>query len=216
MSQTETETTFTVTHWDDIERSGSRNEWVPIRRKLGIQAFGVNAWTGDTGTTLVGEHDEVPTGHEELYIVVAGRAAFTVAGDEIDGPAGTIVFVRDPATKRAAVAAEDGTMILTAGGKPGEAFESQPWEVNSDVFPLFERGEHAEAKRLLEEALVERPDTAGFLYNLACAESQLGETDAAIEHLTRAVELSDTFREYAQSDTDFEPIRDDPRFPAAA
>jgi tetratricopeptide (TPR) repeat protein len=216
VSQTETQTSFTVTRWDEIERSGARNEWVPIRRNLGVQAFGVNAWTGDTGTDLVGEHDEVPTGHEELYVVVAGRATFTVAGDEFDGPVGTIVFVRDPATKRAAVAAEDGTTILTAGGKPGEAFRVQPWETNSEVFPLFERGEHAEAKRMLEEALVEDPEAAGLLYNLACAESQLGETDAAIEHLTRSIELSDSYREYAQTDSDFDPIRDDPRFPAAA
>ena len=122
---------------------------------------------------------------------------------------------RDPGTKRAAVAAEDGTTILTAGGKPGEAYSVQPWEVNSEILPLFERGEHAEAKRRLEVALVENPDTAGLLYNLGCAESQLGETEAAIEHLTRAIELQESFRKFAQTDTDFDPIRDDPRFPTA-
>jgi hypothetical protein len=215
VSQTETQTSFTVTNLDEIGRSGARNEWVPIRRHLGVQAFGVNAWAGDTGTVLVGEHDEIPTGHEELYVVVSGRATFTVAGDELDGPLGTIVFVRDPATKRGAVAAEDGTTILTAGAKPGEAFRIQPWETNSEVFPLFERGEHAEAKRMLEEALVENPEAAGLLYNLACAEAQLGETDAAIEHLKRAIQLNESFRDYARDDSDFEPIRGDSRFPAA-
>ena len=215
MSQTETQTTWSVTRLDEIERSGARNEWIPIRRHLDIAAFGINAWAGEEGTALVGEHDEVPTGHEELYVVVSGRARFTVAGEELDAPAGTIVFVRDPATKRAAVAAEDGTTILTAGGKPGEAYSIQSWEVNSEILPLFERGEHAEAKHRLEEALVENPGAAGLLYNLGCAESQLGETDAAIEHLTRAIELQESFREYAQTDTDFDPVRDDPRFPAA-
>jgi tetratricopeptide (TPR) repeat protein len=214
-TETETKTGFTVARLDEIERSGARSEWIPIRRHLGIQAFGVNAWAGDTGAKLIGEHDETPTGHEELYIVIEGRATFTVAGDEIDGPAGTIVFVRDPATQRGAVAAEDGTTILTAGGKPGEAFRVQPWEINSEVFPLFDRGEHAEAKRMLEEALVENPEAAGLLYNLACAEAQLGELDAAIRHLTRSIELSNAYREFAQTDSDLEPIRDDPRFPAA-
>ncbi len=215
MSETiETRAGYAVARLDEIPRSGARNEWIPIRRHFDIRAFGVNAWSGDEGTVLVGEHDEVPSGHEELYVVVAGHATFTVAGEEIDGPPGTIVFVRDPATRRSAVAAEDGTTIVTAGAKPGEAFRVMPWEVNSEVLPLFDRGEHAEAKRMLEEALVRDPDAAGLLYNLACAESQLGETDAAIEHLRRAIEISDGFREYARTDSDFDPIRDDPRFPA--
>jgi hypothetical protein len=215
VSQTETRTGYTVTRLDEIPRVGARNEWIPIRRHLDVKAFGVNAWSGDAGTELVPDHDETTIGHEELYVVVAGRATFTVADEAIDGPTGTIVFVRDAATKRAAVAAEDGTTILTAGAKPGEAFRVSPWEINAEILPLFDQGKHAEVKRLLEEALVDNPDAAGLLYNLACAEAQLGEPDAAIEHLTRAIELSGNFREHAQTDTDFDPIRDDPRFPGA-
>jgi tetratricopeptide (TPR) repeat protein len=204
-----------VTRLDEIERSGARNEWIPIRRHLGVQSFGVNAWAGDTGAALVGEHEEQATGHEELYVVVAGRATFTVAGDEIDAPVGTIVFVGDPGVQRGAVATEDGTTILTAGGKPGEAFRVQPWETNSEIFPLFDRGEHAEAKRLLEEALAESPDSAVFHYNMACADAQLGNGDEAIRHLLRSIELSARFREHAQTDSDLDPIRDDPEFPSA-
>jgi tetratricopeptide (TPR) repeat protein len=216
VSQTGTESkTWTVTSLDEIPRSGQRSVWIPIRRHLDVQAFGVNAWAGDAGTQLSGLHDEVPTGHEELYVVVSGRATFTVGEEELDAPTGTVVFVRDAATKRGAVAAEDGTTILTAGAKPGEAYSVQPWEINSEVLPLFERGEHAEAKRLLEEGLLKTPDAATLIYNLACAESQLGEVDAAIKHLQRAIELSPTFREFAQTDTDFDQIRDDPRFPSA-
>src|SRR5262245_43856946 len=86
--------------------------WSPIRRKLGIEAFGVNAWpTAEAGASVIQEHDE-DSGHEELYVVVSGRATFTVDGDEIDGPAGTLVFVRNPKSKRGAVAAEPGTTVL--------------------------------------------------------------------------------------------------------
>ena len=89
-----------------------------------MQSFGINAWTAADGEKLVGEHDEKRSGHEELYIVFPGSARFTVDGDELEAPAGTVVFVRDPASKRtAAVATEDGTTVVSVGGKPGEAYE---------------------------------------------------------------------------------------------
>lgn len=203
--------THNVLHFDDVE---AVNGWLPLRRRLGITAFGVNAWRPQSdGRTLIGEHDEATTGHEELYIVVEGHATFTVDGQEIDAPAGTIVFVGDPALKRAAVAGEPRTTILTAGGKPGEPYAPLPWEENAEIIPLFGRGEYGEAKARLEAALERHPDAGGLLYNLACAESRLGETDAACTHLERAIELWPGFREAAAGDPDFESIRDDPRFP---
>ena len=203
--------TYVVTRLDDVEPV---NGWLPLRRRLGIRAFGVNAWRPqEDGRTIIGEHDEATAGHEELYVVVEGHATFTVAGDEIDAPAGTLVFVRDPALKRGAVAREPGTTILTVGGKPGTAYEPLAWEENAEIIPLFGTGEYAEAKARLERALERYPDAGGLLYNLACAESRLGERDAALGHLERAIELWPGFREAAAGDPDFEAIRDDPRFP---
>jgi tetratricopeptide (TPR) repeat protein len=201
---------------DEIGRSGARSEWIPIRKHFGIASFGVNAWSGAEGEEVVGEHDEVPSGHEELYVVVDGHATFVVDGETVDAPTGTIVFVRDPATKRAARAAAGGATILSAGAKPGEAFRPMPWEINSEVFPLFDKGEYAEVKRLLEEAMPQYEGNNGvLLYNLACAEARLGEKDAALDHLAQAVALEDRFAEYARDDEDLAAIRDDPRFPAA-
>jgi tetratricopeptide (TPR) repeat protein len=199
---------------DAIERSGLGGNWIPVRRTLGVQAFGVNAWTAKEDGEVIRAHDESPSGHEELYLVLAGRATFTVAGEDVDAPAGTIVFVRDPGTTRGAVAAEAGTTILSLGGKPGEPFAPRSWEHDADTFPLFEQGEFAEAKRRLEVAVAEHPEATGLLYNLACAESRLGETDAALEHLAAAIERAESFRELAQTDPDLEAVRDDPRFPA--
>jgi tetratricopeptide (TPR) repeat protein len=207
------ETGFATAHLSEIEPVGGN--WLPLRRHFGIEAFGVNAWTGDEGASLVGEHDETSLGHQELYVVLTGRATFTLDGEELDAPAGTIVFVRDPSVKRAAVASEPGTTILTAGAKPGEAFTPSTWEENATVIPLFASGEYEEAKRRLEEVLERIPDAAGILYNLACAESRLGETDAAVGHLARAVEIEPRYAEYAQTDEDLEAIRDAAGFPAA-
>ena len=161
---------------------------------------------------VIPEHDEGPTGHEELYVVVSGRATFTVAGDEIDGPVGTVIFVGDPAAVRAAVAREAGTTILTVGAKPGEAFKPQPWETNRDVFALLDAGKPAEAKQLLLDALVRYEDRSTLFYNLACAEALLGEIDAAIEHLRTALEGNPSLAAYLPEDKDLAPLRDDPRF----
>jgi tetratricopeptide (TPR) repeat protein len=207
-----TERKYRVLHLDEIE---AFNGWLPVRRRLGVEAFGVNAWRPQAdGTTIIGEHDEASSGHEELYLVVAGHATFTVAGEEIDAPAGTLVFVRDPALRRASATDEPGTTILALGGKPGEAYTPLAWEENADIIPLFGRGEYAEAKTRLQAALERHPDGGGLIYNLACAESRLGEIDAALEHLLRAIEIFPGFRETAQGDPDFEPIREDPRFPS--
>jgi len=187
--------------------------WSPIRRELGIEAFGVNAWTArEPGASVIQEHDE-DSGHEELYVVVSGHATFTVDGDEVDAPAGTLVFVRDPKAKRAAVAVAGGTTILVVGGKPGEAYRPLPWEVNADVIPLFGEGRYEDAKRLLLAALEEHQvDNGILLYNLACAEAQLGETDAALEHLAAAFAERQDLREAAPSDEDLAALHDDPRF----
>src|SRR4029453_17972404 len=75
--------------------------YVRLRADLDIGAFGASAsFQKKAGEPVVTEHDEVgpaSDGHEELYVVVQGRATFTVDGDEIDAPQGPGVFVRSPA-----------------------------------------------------------------------------------------------------------------------
>ena len=103
---------------------------VPLRRDFDIAAFGVNAiYQAKAGEPVIGKPDEISPfagGHEELYVVLKGACKFSVEGDEIDAPAGTAVFVRDPAATRSSVATEDGTIVLAVGGKPGEAYRAGP------------------------------------------------------------------------------------------
>ncbi len=187
--------------------------WSPIRKHFGVESFGINAWTvRNADERIIPEHDEVPSGHEELYIVIAGHATFTVDGEEIDGPLGTVLLVQDPAANRAAHAREAGTTVLAVGAKPGEAYQPRSWEMNAEVPAMFDRGEHEKAKKLLTEALPKYEDKAGMLYNIACAEALLGETDEALGHLREALEKQPQYAESAREDPDFEPIRSDPRF----
>ncbi|MGI9112362.1 MAG: TPR end-of-group domain-containing protein [Gaiellaceae bacterium] len=198
----------------------SKAQWFPIRADFGIAAFGVNAWrSGEAGQELIGEHDELgddSTGHEELYVVLSGRAGFTVDGVQVEAPAGTLVFVRDPATKRAAVAAEDATTVLVVGARSGEAFTPSGWEASAEALRYWTTKEYGKAIELLATRHEEQPENATVVYNLACAESLDGRVGDALAHLERAIELRPSFREAAQTDTDFDAIRADPRFPAAA
>jgi tetratricopeptide (TPR) repeat protein len=210
-----------VTHLDELDRIPVGEDglaWRPVRRKLGIESLGVNAWTAEeAGQEVVEHHDETGSGagkHEELYIVIRGRARFQLDDEEFDAPVGTCVFVRDRTVRRGAFAEEPGTTVLAMGGKPGEAFEVSPWESYFAAIPLSAAGNHEGAAALIREALERSPDNPSVLYNLACAECLAGDTEAALEHLTRAVELNPKTAEWAREDTDFDAIRDEPRFVA--
>jgi quercetin dioxygenase-like cupin family protein len=108
-------------------------EWKPIRLHFGITGFGVNAWKAvEAGQLVIERHTETEdsdTLHQELYFVASGRATFTVDGETLDAPAGTLVYVPDPSSVREAVAEDAGTVVLIVGGAPGEAFRPSGWEL---------------------------------------------------------------------------------------
>jgi tetratricopeptide (TPR) repeat protein len=200
---------YEVVRVDEIERRGG---WIPVRERLGIDAFGVNGWIANEQGQIISPHDEKPSRHEELYVVLEGRATFTVDGEEIDAPAGTLVFVADPASERGAIG--DAT-VLAVGGVPGEAYAVRDWEWNRRAMQHYEAERYADATAVLREGLAANPDSAPLHYNLACFAALAGETDDALAHLRRAVELRPQFRDAARDDEDLAPVRDDPRFEAA-
>jgi hypothetical protein len=80
--------------------------------------------------------------------------------------------------------------------------------------PLYAAGRYAEAAALGRELVADHPDAGLVLYNTACCESLAGETDAALAHLARAIELWDRCRELARDDGDFDAIRGEDAFAA--
>jgi hypothetical protein len=188
--------------------------WKPVRKTLGITAFGVNAYTAaNAGDEVVEEHDEQTLGHEEIYLVHTGHAVFTVDGEEVDAPAGTIVYLDDPKQKRHAIAKEPGTTVVAVGGVPG-VHEPSMWEYVFPAMPAFRDKNYDEARRILEENMKEK-DGPAIHYHLACVEAQAGNRERALDELAIAVAGGERFARYAQDDEDFASIRDDPRFPAA-
>jgi hypothetical protein len=186
--------------------------WKPVRKTLGVTAFGINAYTAaNAGDEVVEDHDETPLGHEEIYAVVRGHATFTVDGEEVDAPAGTLVFLDDPKQQRAARAVEAGTTVLAIGGVPG-AHEISAWEYIFPSLPARNDGDWNTARAILEDALLQN-DHPAIHYHLGCVEARAGNKERAIEEVVYAVENRPTLRAPAQTDEDLASIRDDPRFP---
>jgi tetratricopeptide (TPR) repeat protein len=208
-------TTVRIDEIPPIRVVDGKLEWRPVRRTLGVQAFGINAYTADAGDLVVEQHDETGHGaghHEELYVVVSGHATFTVDGTKVDAPPGTLVFLDDPKETRGAVATENGTTVLAIGGARGQAYQVSPWEYYFAAVPAWERQDWDEAERLLREGLAAHPGNPSILYNLAAVLAQRGERDEALELLRQSLTAEPEYRSDAESDDDLEPLRSDPRF----
>ena len=206
-----------VAHFDELDRHEMRDGfvWRPVRRRFGIKAFGVNAYTPGTTKQIVEEHTEEQLGHEEIYLVLRGRIRFTAGDDEHELSQGQLIFMRDPSLKRGAVALTDDAAVLAVGGKPGEAYEVSAWETWFVAAPFVHAEQWDQVIALHNEALAERPDEPSLLYNLACMEARAGKSADAKAHLKRSIELEPKWAEYAVKDTDFASIVTDADFPAA-
>jgi tetratricopeptide (TPR) repeat protein len=205
---------YAVARLDEIdEQDDGRCPLRPVRHHFGITAFGVNAWTARAaGDRIINEHDESdPDANEELYLVLHGRAVFELDGERLTASAGTLVFAR-PGVKRTAFAEEPGTTIIALGGSPGKAYEATGWELWSSLRPLYETGEYAKVADGLRALVEAHPQYPELFYNLACCESLAGRTTDAIDHLRRAIDMSEQSRTYAKDDSDFDAIREEPAF----
>jgi tetratricopeptide (TPR) repeat protein len=208
---------MSVIHVDALDRIEMPDGfvWRPIRRHFDIRAFGVNAYSAlEAGGQIVEEHTESQLGHEEIYLVLRGRALFTVDGNEHELAAGQLVFLRDPQLRRGAVALDEDTIVLALGGKPGEAHVVSAWEAMFAAVPYSREENWDEAIRIHVEALAEQPEDPALLYNLACMEARGGRHLDALLHLQRAVELDPKWAAYARKDSDFAAIMSEPGFPA--
>jgi mannose-6-phosphate isomerase-like protein (cupin superfamily) len=199
---------------DPIAVVDGRLLWRPVRRTLDIGAFGMNAYIAPSaGDDVVEEHTERALGHEEVYVVLTGRATFTLDDEKLDAPAGTVVFIRDPQVRRHARAEEPGTAVLAVGGPRGEAYEPSAWE---DVFAAERHrvsGDYDEMVAEIEQGLGRHPDHPMTLYGLACAEALAGRSEDALSHLRRALELKPDWADHARQDEDLVSLRDDPGWP---
>src|SRR4051794_7841228 len=205
---------YELKHLDEIDRIaiGAAGDWLPLRRVLGITSVGVNAYTAARAGELVIEpHTEVgggSAGHEEIYVVLSGRATFTIDGEERDAPTGTVVVV-DVETRRGATAGEDGTTILVMGAKPGAALPPAPYEWWYVAEPAYRAGDYERAIELAAPGLQDWPEHPSLHYQLACYHALAGHREQAVEHLRVAFLHNPATREWAAADEDLAGVRGD-------
>ena len=77
---------------------------------------------------------------------------------------------------------------------------------------LLELGRHDDALIDLNRSLEQQPDDPGVIYNRACVNALMNQPDEAIGDLRQAIAGDAKYREMARTDSDFDNIRDDPRF----
>jgi len=210
---------YRVAHLDDLDRiEVAGGQYRPIRRRLGVRAFGINAYTADkAGGQVVEHHTEGAGGgsgrQEELYMVVAGHAEFTVAGETVDAPAGTMVFVPDVDARRGAVATADGTTVVVVGGPADSPIPTSPFEYWFAAEAPYKAGDYDRAIEVASEGLAEWPESGQLNYQLACFHALAGRRERALEHLAIAAANDPQVAGWAADDSDLDPIRDDPSFP---
>ncbi|HUR83926.1 MAG TPA: tetratricopeptide repeat protein [Solirubrobacteraceae bacterium] len=193
---------------DTVPVSGGTLQWVPLRRRLGIRAFGTNAFRAErAGDRVVEDHEESP-GQEELYVVLAGSARFVVGDDEVVVGHGDAVFLPQPDVRRGATALEDGTTVLAVGGWPDRPYHPLPWEPIYLAQDAMLRGDWSVAAGILEREGAEHLDTGIVRFRLACCRAQAGDHDRAIEDLRQAIELSPAMGDRAAAENLLAPLRD--------
>jgi hypothetical protein len=207
-------------HLHDVEPgpSDAGGRWLPLRAALGLHAFGLSAYLGEPGETVVPRHDETgggAGGHEELYIVLSGRATFTVDGESFDAPPATLVLV-ERGERREARAEEPGTVVLAAGAPVDEPYRIAPWEYGARAAYARARGDVEELERVADEGVAAYGEHVTMLIARACVAAQRGRRDEALGLLERAAadpDFGDWARAEAAGEPLLDPVRGDPRFP---
>jgi mannose-6-phosphate isomerase-like protein (cupin superfamily) len=108
---------FSVVHIDEIEGAGPGRAVKFVRRRLGVEAFGIN-WFEIPPDTEGREHNEEGSGQEEVNVIVRGSGVYRIDGEEVPFTAGS-VFRFDPETTRQPVAGPEGCTMIAVGARRG-------------------------------------------------------------------------------------------------
>src|SRR4051794_38073099 len=193
---------------DDVESvpwRGSELTWHPLRAALGARIVGMAAFTAErAGQEVVEGHTETEDGrgHEEVYVVLRGRATFTLDGEELDAPAGPFGLV-EPAVHRRAVAVEPGTAVLALGGAPDFAPGSGEW---IDRARPYARSDPGRARAILDELRAARPASPGVAIGEALLALGQGDEAGARAWLEKVLAREPTWRGPLETDPDLGPL----------
>jgi mannose-6-phosphate isomerase-like protein (cupin superfamily) len=115
---------YTLINRDDPSIESFRDVFFKIRRALDTTAFGINELRLPAGFEGP-EHDELETGHEEVYIVLEGGGTFTVDGEAVEVVGGDYLRV-DAETTRKVIAGAGGLTYIVVAAKPKFDYDGRP------------------------------------------------------------------------------------------
>jgi quercetin dioxygenase-like cupin family protein len=92
--------------------------WQPLNGPLELTAFGINSIACEPGEHFDISHDEADTGQQEAYVVISGRAEFTIGGETTEAGPGQVVSAPDPSAVRSYRALAPGTRLVCVGAAP--------------------------------------------------------------------------------------------------
>jgi uncharacterized cupin superfamily protein len=90
----------------------------PIRRALGVTAFGINQEEWPAHAEEYPDHDHSEDGQEEVYYVLEGGGTMAVDGEDVELKPGRYVLVSADA-KRKVLPGEEGLKLIIVGSPPG-------------------------------------------------------------------------------------------------
>jgi quercetin dioxygenase-like cupin family protein len=108
---------YSVVQVDELEGEGPGGMVRFVRRRLGVEAFGIN-WFELPPHAEGREHNELDSGQEEVSVVVRGSGVWQLDGEEVEVRPGT--FLRfDPEQTRQPIAGPDGLTFVSIGARRG-------------------------------------------------------------------------------------------------
>ena len=210
---------FRVAHLDDLERIGAAGGlYRPIRRRLGVRAFGVNAYTAEkAGDQVIERHNESGAGCRPPGGALPGARPATPSSRwrASRSTRRRARWSSSPIStaERGAVARADETTVLVIGGPADAPIPTSPFEYWFAAEPAYKAGDYDRAVEIASEGLAEWPQQGQLHYQLACFHALAGRTREALEHLAIAVANDERVAGWAQDDADLDSIRADPAFP---
>ena len=108
---------YSTVNVEEIEGEGPGGVVRFVRRRLGVEAFGIN-WFEIPPNSPGLEHDETGTEQEEVNVCIRGSGVYRVEGEEVPIRVGSF-FRFDPGTTRQPVAGPDGMTLIAVGARRG-------------------------------------------------------------------------------------------------
>jgi hypothetical protein len=175
---------------EDVEQLRWRDTdlvWLPLRCALETRIAGFGAYIAEhAGQTIVEPHSESVDGrgHEELYVVLRGAAAFRLGDSQLDVASGGFVLVRDPSVRRSAVALVPDTAVLAIGDEARFEPAIGEWIERARAYASTEP---ARAWTLVDELRQEHSPNPGVDIAEAIVAARCGESEHAREALARVL-----------------------------